>query len=126
MAKQISGANEEMPRRTYDLEDRTSTFAKNCTDLCRLLQRDTINIEFISQLVRASSSVGANYREANEASSKKDFYYRIAVCRKEAKETKYWLDLVLYANTKQSEPIKILIDESMQLTRIFAAISNKK
>jgi four helix bundle protein len=111
-----------MPDRKYDLEDRTLKFAKDCIDLCKLLIRDTINIELVSQLIRASSSVGANYKEANDSTTKKDFYHRIGICRREAKESKYWLELLLHANQKFREKIEPLVDESLQLARIFASI----
>ena len=78
-----------MLNKKYDLEDRTLKFSKDCIDLSKLLARDLVNIELVSQFVRAASSVGANYREANESISKKDFYYRIGICRREAKESRY-------------------------------------
>ncbi len=109
----------------YDLEDRTLKFSKECIDLSKLLVRDLINIELVSQFIRAAGSIGANYREANDSISKKDFYYRIGICRREAKETKYWIDLLLHANPKHSEKIEPLLDEALQLSRIFAAISHQ-
>jgi len=111
-----------MPGKKYDLEDRTLRFSKGCIDLCKLLIRDTINIELVSQLIRASSSVGANYREANDSTTKKDFYHRIGICRREAKESKYWLELLLHSNQKFSDKMDPLIDEALQLARIFASI----
>ena len=110
----------------YDLEDRTLEFSKNCIDLCKSLTKDTINIELIRQLIRASSSIGANYREANDTITKKDFYHRIGICRREAKESKYWLELLLHSNQKFSNQPKVLADEALQLARIFASISKKK
>ena len=80
----------------YDLEDRTEKFAKDVIQFCRKLPKSTINFELISQVVRAAGSVGANYIEANEALSKKDFANRIKICRKEAKESRYWLKLICY------------------------------
>ena len=111
-----------MSAKEYDLEDRTLKFAKECIDLCKLFIRDVINIEFIGQLVRASGSVGANYREANDTITRKDFYHRIGICRREAKESKYWLELLLHANLKFSAKIEVLMDEALQLTKIFASI----
>jgi len=111
-----------MQNKKYDLEDRTLKFAKDCIDLCRLFMRDTINIELVSQLIRASSSVGANYREANDSTTKKDFYHRIGICRRESKESKYWLELLLHSNQKLSDKIDSLTDEALQLARIFASI----
>lgn len=110
----------------FDLEDRTLRFAKDCIDLSKTFMKDIINKELISQFVRASGSVGANYREANDTSTKKDFFNRIGICRREAKESKYWLELLKHANGKQVSRIDILIDESLQLAKIFASIVNKK
>ena len=78
----------------YDLEDRTLAFAKNIRAFVKKLRKTLGNIEDGKQLVRSSGSVGANYIEANEALSKKDFIVRIKICRKEAKESRYWLKLV--------------------------------
>jgi len=115
-------SNETSVKKKYDLEERTAAFAKSCIDLCKLITRDIVNGELISQLVRSASSVGANYREANDSVTKKDFYYKIGICRREAKESKYWLELIMHANTKYSENIKKLADEALQLAKIFATI----
>ena len=110
-------------RRTYDLENRTLEFAKGCIDLCKLMMKDTVNRELVGQLVRAAGSVGANYREANDARTKREFYHRIGICRKEAKESRYWLELLHHANTKCPDNVALLIDEALQLSKIFATIS---
>lgn len=78
----------------YDLEDRTLVFAKTIRTFVKTLPRSVSNQEDAKQVVRASGSVGANYIEANEALSKKDFLMRVKICRKEAKETRYWLRLI--------------------------------
>jgi len=78
----------------YDLEDRTLAYARRVRAFVKKLSRTTANIEDIKQLVRSSGSVGANYIEANESLSKKDFIMRIKICRKEAKESRYWLRLI--------------------------------
>jgi four helix bundle protein len=87
------------------------------------LPRTICNLEDVKQAVRSSGSVGANYIEANEAISKKDFKYRIRLSRKESKETRYWLRLV---DTQDNPPLDIardkLIQESKELVLIFAAI----
>jgi four helix bundle protein len=86
-----------------------------------------VNIELVRQAVRAAGSVGANYIEANEAVSKKDFYYRIKICRKESKESRYWLDLILSANSNKLEKeINLLVQESTELMKIFGAILKKQ
>ncbi len=87
-----------MSSHPFDLEDRTLMFARTVIMLCKQLPQSTINREIVAQLIRASGSVGANYREANDALSKKDFTHRIKITRKEAKESCYWLDLLLEAN----------------------------
>ncbi len=84
-----------------------------------------VNVEIIRQLIRSSGSVGANYREANEAISKKDLKLRIKICRKEAKETHFWLQGVLEANHSLQAEVTPLIQESLELTRIFSTIMNK-
>jgi four helix bundle protein len=78
----------------YDLEDRTLNFAKKVRTFVRKLSKTIANIEDGKQLIKASGSVGSNYIEANEALSKKDFIVRIKICRKEAKESRYWLRLI--------------------------------
>jgi len=75
--------------------------------------------------VRAAGSVGANYREANDSSTKKEFYHRIGICRREAKESKYWLELLAHSSEMNAGRIIDLTDEAMQLTRIFSAIVAK-
>jgi len=82
----------------YDLEERTLEFAKGIIRLSKKLPKDVINIRLIGQLINASGSVGANYREANEALSKKDFVHRMKITRKECKESSYWLELLKEAN----------------------------
>ena len=109
----------------YDLEDRTLTFAKDVIKFVKSLPRTIANIEIKKQLVRASGSVGANYIEANEALSKKDFVMRVKICRKEAKETRYWLKLT-QANAQDAETQKqLLIQEATELMKIFGAILEK-
>ena len=109
----------------YNLEDRTEEFAKNVLKLCKKLIKNTINIELIKQLVRASCSVGANYIEANEALSKKDFYHRMKICRKEVKEARYWLKLINSANDNIEKEIDVFIGEATELMNIFGAIVRK-
>src|SRR5690348_14296937 len=81
-------------RKRFDLEDRTFNFAKCVREFVKRLPRTVCNIEDVKQVVRSSGSVGANYIEANESLSKKDFLLRIRICRKESKETAYWLRLL--------------------------------
>lgn len=92
----------------YDLEDRTLAFAKRVRTFVSKLPKNTANIEDGKQLIKASGSVGANYIEANEALSKKDFRMRIKICRKESKESRYWLKLVDVQNVLEQERIDLV------------------
>ena len=112
--------------KTYDLEDRTLTFAKKARALVKKLPKTLSNIEDGKQLVKASGSVGANYIEANESLSKKDFIMRIKICRKEAKESRYWLRLIDTHNEREQESDrKGLIKEATELMNIFGSILQK-
>ena len=114
-----------MSRHEFDLEERTLEFAKSVIRLCKKLPHGTINQELIGQLIRASGSIGANYREANDALSKKDFSHRIKITRKEAKESCYWLELLQEANKDNKEEIDILLKEGLELKKIFSSIVDK-
>ena len=110
----------------YDLEDRTLAFAKNVRAFVKKLPKSIANIEDGRQLIKASGSVGANYIEANEALSKKDFVMRIKICRKEAKESRYWLRLVdTHDITALENERKDLEKEATELMNIFGAILRK-
>ena len=111
-------------KKKYDLEDRTFNFAKSIIQLINHLKKTLANVEIAKQVIRSAGSVGANYIEANEALSKKDFIYRIKLCRKEAKETTYWIKL-LDCNSNLVEEVSALIQESKELTNIFGAIYRK-
>ena len=116
---------ENQNQKRYDLEERTLNFTKQIIELINKLPKTLTNIEISKQLVRSAGSVGANYIEANESLSKKDFVMRIKICRKEAKESRYWLKLVK-CNDKESEKKRTnLIQESTELTKIFGAILEK-
>lgn len=108
----------------YDLEERTLNFATNVLDLCKTLSKDTITEIMIKQLVRSSTSIGANYSEANGSTSKKDFRHRIYICKRESVETNYWLKLLLHISIKDRGKIKPLILESRELVLIFGKIVN--
>src|SRR6266545_8159132 len=109
----------------YDLEDRTFNFAKDVREFARQIPRTIANIEDTKQLVRASGSVGANYIEANESLSKKDFIMRIKICRKEAKESRYWLRLIEATDETIATERDQLGQEAQELMNIFGAIVRK-
>lgn len=115
--------NTNHPKR-FDLEDRTLKFAQAVNTYVRSLPRDIVNIENGSQLARAGGSVGANYIEANDSLSKKDFLMRVKISKKECKEARYWL--ILTQPSKEHESLKTsLVDEATQLMNILGAILNK-
>jgi four helix bundle protein len=105
-----------------DLEERTSKFAKDVREFARSYPKDLLAYDDIKQLIRSSGSVGANYIEANNALSKKDFQMRAKICKKEAKESTYWLDLLEASEESLEQRRKELKKESEELTYIFAAI----
>lgn len=109
----------------YDLEDRTLEFGKRIIRLAKALSKNSINFNLIDQVIRSGTSMGANYREANETETKKDFLFRIRICRKEGKETIYWLSLIIEANPEFTERIKPLLQETIELVKIFATIAEK-
>jgi|SRR3989339_579325 len=113
-----------MGGKIYDLENRTLEFSKRVLDMTRVLPKDSANNNFIGQIIRSSSSVGANYREANDALGKKDFIHRIKISRKESKETTYWLELIVYHNPNLEKRMQNLMKESIELTKILSAIIN--
>jgi len=110
----------------YDLEERTFQFAKAVRLFVKTLPKTIANIEDGKQLIKASGSVGANYREANESLSKKDFVFRIKICRKEAKESSYWLRLIHETNNlKNANDAISLMQEANELKKIFSSILRK-
>ena len=110
----------------YDLEDRTLAFAKRVRELVKKLRKTIGNMEDGKQVIRASGSVGANYIEANESLSKKDFIMRIKICRKEAKESRYWLRLIHTGDeSAQGKERAYLVKEATELMNIFGAILSK-
>ncbi len=109
----------------YDLGERTLQFAINVMNFVKKVPRTLGNIENSRQLIRSSGSVGANYVEANEALSKKDFLMRIKICRKESKESAYWLKCIESGGRENEKQRLILIEEATELLRIFNAIAVK-
>lgn len=111
----------------YDLEERTLKFAKNVREFIKKIPRTIANIEDGKQVLRSSGSVGANYIEGNESLSEKDCIHRMKICRKEAKESRYWLSLIYISNNKLLEQERqSLAKESIELTLIFGSIIRKK
>ncbi|MCZ2223056.1 MAG: four helix bundle protein [Chitinophagales bacterium] len=115
-----------MENKYVDLEQRTERFSLAVRDFCVMIKKDTINLEYIKQVVRSAGSVGANYIEANDGLGSKDKKMEIRISKKEAKESAYWLKHILVYDKVELEKIKLeLISESQQLVLIFAAILKK-
>jgi four helix bundle protein len=108
----------------FDLEERTFQFAKAGGAFVKQLPRTISNIEDVKQFIRASGSIGANYIEANEAIGKKDFVMKIKICRREAKESCYWLRLIDIDRILETEHSRLL-NEAQELMKIFGAIVRK-
>ncbi len=110
----------------YDLEDRTLKFSKEVIKFLKTIKPTYLNKNIISQVSRSTTSVGANYREANGASSKKDFRNKIHICRKEIQETKYWIELLseLLEDDKQIQELRKIYKEAHELILIFNKISS--
>jgi len=110
----------------YNLENRTTEFAKRIVRLCRELYKNEINRPLISQIIRSAGSIGANYREANDALGKKDFLHRMKISRKECKETLHWLEIIEEANPHLSNRMQNLKQETIELKKILSTIIIKK
>lgn len=109
----------------FDLEERTLKFAKDVIYFSKRVETTIANFENLKQLIRSSGSVGANYIEANESLSKKDFLMRMKICRKEAKESTYWLKLIEITEDAINKERDNLIQESIELRKIFNSIIEK-
>ena len=107
-------------KKTFDLEERTINFSKNVLTFCKLYEKDRMLYPMLIQLVRSASSIGANYVEANNSCSKKDFRNKIYICKKESQETKYWLKVI--KSTVNIEKVDILWQEAHELNLIFQKI----
>jgi four helix bundle protein len=109
-------------QKAYDLEERTAVFGENVVEFCKSLPQNTINISLIRQVIRSGTSIGANYCEADGAESGKDFKHKIAICKKEAKETKHWFRMIAKANPDKSDKCRELWKEAHELALIFSSI----
>lgn len=117
-SNQIKNPNSQI----YDWEARTAKLGEDIIDFGKSLKRDEINSPLITQLVKSGTSIGANYMEADGADSKKDFRYKISLCKKKSKETKHWLRMIRKANPQKTEECKKLWQEAQELTLIFSSI----
>jgi len=106
----------------FDLEERTTEFAKGIVRLCRELPQNSMNSRLVGQITGSAGSVGANYREANDALGKKDFVHRLKISRKETKETIHWLEIIEEADPEFKSKIQNLKKEAIELRNILSSI----
>lgn len=123
MPNQISNPK---PKKIYNLEERTAKFGEDVIDFAKELPKSYINNPLVSQLVRSATSTGANYMEADGAESGKDFKHKIAICKKEAKESMHWIRMIAKANPEKADECRKLWKEAHELALIFSAILNNK
>jgi four helix bundle protein len=109
-------------RRKYDLENRTAEFSELVIDFSLAVERNAVTLPLISQLVRAATGIGANYCEADDAEAKRDFRHKIGLCRKEARETKYWFRMIARASPQTKPKARPLWQEAKELHLIFSKI----
>lgn len=114
--------NQVLNKKEYDLEDRTARFAESVISFVRKIKITAVNKRLIEQIVGSSGSIGANYCEATEAESKKDFAHKIGIAKKEIKETRHWLRLFAQAEPEQKEELRNIWSEANQLLLIFSKI----
>jgi len=117
--------NQTSNRHKFDLEERTTEFAKRVIRLCRALPKNPINYRLTGQAVGSAGSIGANYREANDALGKKDFLNRMRISRKESKEVIHWLELIEEANPEFKQRMQNLKKEAIELRNILSSIISK-
>ncbi|MBI3887512.1 four helix bundle protein [Candidatus Microgenomates bacterium] len=114
----------QFSNKKYDLEERTAKLGENIISFCRSLKQDAVSSPIINQIVRSSTSIGANYCEANGASSKTDFRNKIFICKKESQETKHWLRMLSVCYPDRKEELRIFWQEVQELTMIFQKITS--
>ena len=117
--------NDQMTKNKYDLEERTAKFGENIIKFAKKIPKNAVTIPLISQLVRAGTSVGANYCEADDAESKQDFRHKIGICKKESRESKHWLRMIAVATPEFKEEARVLWQEAKELNLILNSIINK-
>ncbi len=117
--------NEPMSKNKYDLEERTAKFGEEIIKFAKRISENSVTKSLIIQLVKAGTSIGANYCEVDDAESKKDFNHKIGICKKEARETKHWLRMIVVAVPDSKNEARKLWQEAKELNLIFNSIVNK-
>src|SRR3989338_9799844 len=123
--KQETRNNNQTRGKKFDLEERSTEMARRVVHLCKSVKPSAVNQRIITQLIGSAGSVGANYREANDALGKKDFVHRLKIARKEAKEAMHWFELIEEANPEFISRMKDIKQEANELKNILSSIINK-
>ena len=121
----MNSSDNNSGERKFDLEERSARFGEAIIRFCKKIPRSPINDSLVSQVVRSGTSIGANYCEADDAVSKKEFRHKIGTCKKESRETKHWLRMIAAAEEKHQDEARTLWVEAKELHLIFAAIYRK-
>jgi four helix bundle protein len=124
MESQTENASQTCERK-FDLEERTAKFGEAIIRFLKQLPKDAVTVPLVKQLVRSATSIGANYCEADDAQTNKEFRYRISVCRKEARETMYWLRMIAAAAEQHRATARTHWQEAKELNLIFSSILRK-
>ncbi len=111
--------------KVFDLEERTARFGESVIRFVKGVPRNEVTLPLVSQIVRSGTSVGANYVEADDADSKKDFRFKIGLCRREAKETRHWLRMIVCAEPQLRDQAAAIWQEAKELNLIFSSIKRK-
>ncbi|KPJ55232.1 four helix bundle protein [Parcubacteria bacterium DG_72] len=114
-----------MPPNKYNLEERTAKFGEEIIRFAKKIPKSSITSPLITQMVKAGTSVGANYCEADDAESGQDFKHKIGICKKESRETKHWLRMIAVACPELKDEARKLWQEAKELNLIFNSIVNK-
>lgn len=118
-------SNQTLNPKKYDLEERTATFGVDIILFVQSLPQNPVNSPLITQLIKAGTSIGANYMEADAAESKKDFQHKIGICKKESKESLHWLRMIAAANQTRKNECRTYWKEAHELLLIFSSIIKK-
>jgi four helix bundle protein len=119
---QASPESDDLAKSRYDLEERSAKFGEAVLAFAKRVKVDTVTAPLVSQLVRSSTSIGANYCEADDAESRRDFRHKVGICRKESHETKHWLRMIAAAVPELKVDARPLWQEAKELNLIFGAI----
>lgn len=118
-------SNDKVKNLKYDLEERTAKFGENVIKFAKKIPQSTLTFSLIDQLIRAGTSIGANYCEADCAETKKDFEHKIGICKKESKESRHWLRMIAGVAPELKNEARILWQEANELNLIFTSIVRK-